>query len=44
MITLTADAEQTYTFVASLYEANQFSFDKLVPWLRGHVTPEPHRK
>jgi death-on-curing protein len=38
---LAADAEQTYVFVAGLYERNQFSFDKLVPWLRGHVTPSP---
>jgi death-on-curing protein len=37
---LTADAEQTYAFVAGLYEANEFSFDKLVPWLRNHVTQE----
>jgi death-on-curing protein len=35
---LTADARETYDFVAALYEANQFSFDKLVPWLRSHVT------
>lgn len=34
---LTADAEETYLFVASLYRANQFRFDKLVPWLRAHV-------
>jgi death-on-curing protein len=40
---LTADAEETYVFVISLYEANQFSFDKLVPWLRRHVAQE-HRK
>jgi hypothetical protein len=41
---LTADADQTYAFVAALYEANQFRFDKLVPWLRSHVTQEePHR-
>ena len=29
---------------AALWESlaqNQFSFDKLVPWLRGHVTQEP---
>ena len=37
---LTADAEATYAFVAGLYEANQFSFDNLVPWLRSHVTQE----
>src|SRR6202051_2998628 len=30
---LTADARKAYIFVAGLYEANQFSFDKLVPWL-----------
>src|SRR5690349_23400468 len=35
---LKADAEETYAFVAALYEGNQFSFDKLVPWLRSHVT------
>jgi death on curing protein len=34
---LTANAEETYGFVAFLYEANEFSFDKLVPWLRRHV-------
>jgi death on curing protein len=37
---LTADANQTYAFIAALYEANQFRFDKLVPWLRSHVTHE----
>ena len=35
---LTADAEETYAFVIALYDANQFSFDKLVPWLRRQVT------
>lgn len=38
---LTADAQETYVFVVDLYEANQFSFDKLVPWLRSHVTQDP---
>ena len=37
---LTADAGETYVFLAGLYEANRFSFDKLVPLLRDHVTPE----
>lgn len=41
---LTADAKETYAFVIALYEANQFSFDKLVPWLRRHVTPSSARK
>jgi death-on-curing protein len=35
---LTADAHETYVFVAALYEANEFCFDKLVLWLRSHVT------
>jgi len=34
---LTAEAQETYVFVDALYEANQFSFDKLVLWLRRHV-------
>src|SRR5258708_6753060 len=34
---LTADAQETYTFVAGLYGSNQFSFDKLVPWLRKNI-------
>jgi death on curing protein len=38
---LAADAEETYVFVAGLYEANQFRFEKLVPWLRNHVRQEP---
>ena len=39
----TADAEETYAFVAALYDANRFSFDQLVPWLRDHVTPNSQR-
>jgi death-on-curing protein len=39
-----ADAQETYDFVAALYEANQFRFDKLVPWLRGHVMQETLEK
>jgi len=35
---LTVDAQETYAFVAALYEANEFSFDRLVPWLRDRVT------
>jgi len=34
---LTAEAQETYVFLDALYEANQFSFDKLVLWLRSHV-------
>jgi death-on-curing protein len=35
---LTADARETYVFAAALYESNEFRFDRLVPWLRHHVT------
>jgi death-on-curing protein len=38
---LTADAAQTSTFVTALYEADQFRFDKLVPWLRDRVAHDP---
>lgn len=37
---LTAGAEPTCVFVIGLYEANQFSFEKLVPWLRDNVRGE----
>jgi death on curing protein len=33
-IELTAGAAETCLFVTSLYEANGFTFEKLVPWLR----------
>src|ERR1700688_2048053 len=39
---LTATAQETSLFIADLYESKQFSFDKLVPWLRSHVSPDPH--
>lgn len=35
---LTPDALETYAFVISLYESNQFNFDQLVPWLHAHAT------
>jgi death-on-curing protein len=34
---LTADAQATQDFVLALYESSQFSFDKLLPWLRKHI-------
>ncbi|HUB81865.1 MAG TPA: type II toxin-antitoxin system death-on-curing family toxin [Bryobacteraceae bacterium] len=34
---LTAGADQICAFLASLYESNQFAFEKLVPWLRENV-------
>jgi hypothetical protein len=41
---LTADAQETLAFVAALHEANEFCFDKLVPWLRSHVAQKPPAK
>jgi len=40
---LIADAQETYDFVAGLYERNQVNFDKLVLWLREHIEPETPR-
>jgi len=40
-VRFTADAQETHDFIAGLYEANQFSFNRLVPWLRDHVIPNP---
>jgi death-on-curing protein len=37
---LTAGAHETCVFVIGLYEASQFSFEKLVPWLRENVKGE----
>ncbi len=34
---LKANADDTYAFVAGLYERGAFSFDELVPWLRSNV-------
>jgi death-on-curing protein len=34
---LTAKAQEAQQFLVGLYEANQFTFDRLVPWLREHV-------
>lgn len=31
--------DDSVPFVSGLYEANSFSFDKLVPWLRDHTKP-----
>lgn len=34
---LTANAGDAYAFVSGLYKSGEFSFDKLVPWLRNNV-------
>ena len=36
----TAGAEPTIAFVTGLYEVNQFSFERLGPWLRENVKGE----
>ena len=36
---ITADAEAAYDFIARLYEANDFTFENLVTWLRDNVAP-----
>jgi len=40
---LTAEPQEAYDFIAGLYRANQFRFEKLVPWLRSRVTGISHR-
>jgi len=37
-VRLTPDSEETFAFIAALYEANQFSFEKIVPFLRSNAT------
>ncbi len=39
-ITITADADTTFDFVDRLYQAGQFTFDQLEPWLRTHSTSD----
>ena len=41
---LPGDVEETYAFVAGLYQANEFRFEKLIPWLRDHVIRERPRE
>src|SRR6266436_3637261 len=36
---ITADAQETYVFIAGLYETNDFTFEKLAAWLRDNVEP-----
>jgi death on curing protein len=34
---ITADADNAYVFISGLYEANDFTFEKLVVWVRHNV-------
>ncbi len=36
-VRLTVDPMEAYEFMMALYEANEFTFEKLVPWLREHA-------
>jgi death on curing protein len=38
-VQFTASAENTYAFIAGLYDRGEVTFDNLVPWLRVNVTP-----
>jgi death on curing protein len=38
-VQVTASAESAYAFIAGLYDKGELTFDNLVPWLRGNVTP-----
>jgi death-on-curing protein len=40
---LTADADQAYQFVSTLYEEQEFSFDRLTSWLRQNTAPHHTR-
>jgi len=41
---LTADAEDTYRFIASLYRRRNFRFEGIAPWLRHNVVVSPKSK
>lgn len=36
---ITADAQAAYGFIAELYGANEFTFERLEAWLREHTAP-----
>src|SRR5579871_2543266 len=42
-VRLTPDPNETYEFIAGLYGANQFRFEKLATWLKAHTTEPNHR-
>jgi death-on-curing protein len=41
---ITADAEQTYVFIAQLYEANDFTFKNLLACCGRMSRPMPHNR
>jgi death-on-curing protein len=36
-VKITADAGETYEFIAGLYQTHEFAFEKLAGWLRGNT-------
>jgi death-on-curing protein len=38
---ITATAEEAFAFINGLYEAKDFTFDKLMHWLRGNIKMTP---
>ena len=39
-IAITAEAADTYTFIAGLYATNSLAFPELLKWLRAHTALE----
>ena len=39
-MSLTADADDVWSFVSRLYDRNEFAFGQLDAWLRDHTKPE----
>ena len=39
-VTLTADADEAWTFLSRLYDRSEFAFDALDAWLREHTKPD----
>lgn len=39
-IRFTAGVDETYKFIAGLYEKNAFNFENLKNWLRAHTEPD----
>jgi death-on-curing protein len=36
-VRLTTSADETYTFIPGLYRTNEFTFEKLIQWLRANT-------
>ena len=38
---ITADADAAFSFIDGLYRDGDFTFDRIVPWLRSNTVPVP---